>query len=81
MLLQPKVCAIELVLHNVKFNAGLSIQILTWGGSVPPHRGGTSGGGQGPDGGGLARDSRHFLQTLKMRQFISKSVYKLHNKD
>ena len=28
------------------------------GGLVPPHRGGTHGGGQGSDGGGLARNSR-----------------------
>ena len=38
--------------------SGLPLQILAWGGAGPPHRGGTQGGGQGFDGGGLARDSR-----------------------
>ena len=43
--------------------AGLSIQILAWGGDTsPPHRGGTHGGGQGSDGGGLARNSRQNLE-------------------
>ena len=47
------------------FVQGYPYRFWHGGGSVPPHRGGTSGGGQGPDGGGLARDSRHFLRTLK----------------
>ena len=46
------------MLHGQLLLAGLALQILTWGGLVPPHRGGTHGGGQGSDGGGLARNSR-----------------------
>ena len=34
----------------------------------PPSGGGTHGGGQILDGGGFARDSRHFLENLKFEQ-------------
>ena len=36
------------------------------GGLVPPHRGGTDGGGQRSDGGGLARDSRQSRELKKL---------------
>ena len=39
---------------------GYPFKILDGGGLVPPHWGGTHGGGHDPDGGGFTRDSRHF---------------------
>ena len=56
--------------------AGLPLQILAWGGTGPPHRGGTQGGGQGSDGGGLARDSRqNQLSTITRVQTFDNKLY------
>ena len=43
--------------------SGLPVEILAWGGDTsPPIGGGHMGGGQGSDGGGLARKSRQNLE-------------------
>ena len=42
------------------YDQGYPFKILDGGGLVPPHWGGTHGGGHDPDGGGLTRDSRDF---------------------